>query len=69
MSPQLLRAAHQHFLTALKEPSIPQEKKKLARILRTPLPEPLATDLFSYDTFVRGVVKLGLSASFSSPKL
>ena len=63
MSPQLLRTAHQHFLNALKEPAIPQEKKKLARLLRAPLPEPLATDLFSYDAFVRGVIKLGLSAS------
>lgn len=61
MAANTLHSAHQLFLNALREPAVPYEKKKLARILRTALPEDLARDLFSYDTFVRGVIKMGLS--------
>lgn len=50
-------------MQAFKEPPSAAEKKKLVRLLKTPLPEDIDTELFSYDAFLRSLGRMSLSSS------
>ncbi|TDL15542.1 hypothetical protein BD410DRAFT_778000 [Rickenella mellea] len=56
--------AHTLFIQAFRTPTTPQHQKKLARILKTPLPDDIAKELFEYDAFLRclGSMSLNLDA-------
>ncbi|KAG9310945.1 hypothetical protein JVU11DRAFT_8819 [Chiua virens] len=49
------KMAHELFLQTFKSPKAPDEQKKLAKILKRPIPESIQKDLFEYDAFLRGL--------------
>jgi len=55
------KEAHKLFLRAFLDPQLAQEKKKLSRILKKPLPESISRELFEYDAFLRGLGRMSLS--------
>ncbi|KXN83197.1 putative lysine methyltransferase SET5 [Leucoagaricus sp. SymC.cos] len=56
------KKAHRLFVQAFKEPGTPLDVKKLAKILKKPLPKNLQTALFDYDTgFLRGLGRMSLN--------
>jgi len=58
------KKAYTLFLQAFKEPKTPQESKKLAKLLKKPLPEDIEHALLDYeDGFLRGLGRMSLSTS------
>ncbi|KAI6022917.1 hypothetical protein BKA83DRAFT_356490 [Pisolithus microcarpus] len=55
------RKAFELYLRTFKEPKTAPEQKKLAKILRKPIPESLQKELFGYDTFLRGLGRISLN--------
>ncbi|KAG0706186.1 hypothetical protein DFH29DRAFT_996092 [Suillus ampliporus] len=55
------RKAFELYLQAFKEPRTPAEQKKLARILKKPIPEELQKDTFEYQAFLRGLGRMSLN--------
>ncbi|TDL15556.1 SET domain-containing protein [Rickenella mellea] len=53
--------AHTLFVQAFRTPTTPQHQKKLARILKTPLPDDIAAELFEYDAFLRSLGRMSLN--------
>ncbi|TFK72380.1 SET domain-containing protein [Pluteus cervinus] len=54
--------AHKLFVEAFKEPTGSSEKKKLARLLKKPLPLDVESDIFQYDpNFLRGLGRMNLN--------
>ncbi|KAI6126309.1 hypothetical protein EDD16DRAFT_313552 [Pisolithus croceorrhizus] len=53
--------AFELYLQAFKEPKTALEQKKLAKILRKPIPESLQKELFGYDAFLRGLGRISLN--------
>ncbi|KAI6118164.1 hypothetical protein F5141DRAFT_604744 [Pisolithus sp. B1] len=53
--------AFELYLQAFKEPKTALEQKKLAKILRKPVPESLQKELFGYDAFLRGLGRISLN--------
>lgn len=61
------KEAHALYLVAFKLPKAPDEQKKLARMLKRPIPESIQNTLFAYDAFLRGLGRMSLSQSCSAP--
>lgn len=61
------KKAFQLFVQAFREPAQESEKKKLARVLKKPIPQEVLDELFEYDAFLRGLGRMSLSTSPSSP--
>lgn len=55
------KKAHELYLWAFKVPKASDEQKKLAKILKKPVPESIQRELFEYDTFLRGLGRMSLS--------
>ncbi|EPQ55921.1 SET domain-containing protein [Gloeophyllum trabeum ATCC 11539] len=55
------KKAHQLFVHAFQDPPTEQAKKKLSKILRKPLREDVAKELFEYDGFLRGLGRMNLN--------
>jgi hypothetical protein len=55
------KTAHALYLATFTSPNAPDEQKKLARILKKPLPESLHKDLFEYDAFLHGLGRMSLN--------
>lgn len=55
------RKAFELYLRTFKEPKTAPEQKKLAKVLRKPIPESLQKELFGYDTFLRGLGRISLN--------
>lgn len=53
--------AFELYLQTFKEPKTALEQKKLAKILRKPIPESLQKELFGYDAFLRGLGRISLN--------
>jgi hypothetical protein len=50
------------YVQAFKDPKAPQDQKKLAKILKRPLPEDVDHELFDYDAgFLRGLGRMSLN--------
>ena len=60
------RGAFELYLQAFKEPRTPAEQKKLARILKKPIPEELQKYTFEYQAFLRGLGRMGISKLFDN---
>jgi hypothetical protein len=55
------KKAHELYLQAFKEPTTVPNKKKLAKVLKKPVREDVANELFAYDSFLRGLGRMSLS--------
>lgn len=55
------RRAFELYLQAFKEPRTPAEQKKLARVLKKPIPEELQKFTFEYQAFLRGLGRMSLN--------
>ncbi|KAL4065513.1 hypothetical protein V8B97DRAFT_1166233 [Scleroderma yunnanense] len=55
------RKAFQLYIQAFKEPKTTAEQRKLAKILRKPIPESLQREFFEYDGFLRGLGRMSLN--------
>ncbi|KAG8215343.1 hypothetical protein J3R82DRAFT_8938 [Butyriboletus roseoflavus] len=55
------RKAHELYLWAFKAPKASDEQKKLARILKKPVPESIQREFFEYDGFLRGLGRMSLN--------
>jgi len=56
------KKAFELYLQAFREPKTPQDQKKLARILKKPLPVAIERSLFDYEAgFLRGLGKMSLN--------
>ena len=56
------KKAYTLFVQAFKEPKLPADEKKLARLLKRPLPEAVAAEMFAYDTgFLRALGRMSLN--------
>lgn len=64
---QSWKKAHELYLSAFKAPKAPDEQKKLAKILKRPLPEALQSELFEYAAFLRGLGRMSLSQCAQCP--
>ncbi|KAG6336301.1 hypothetical protein ID866_2777 [Astraeus odoratus] len=53
--------AFELYVHAFKDPKTTIEKKKLARVLRKPIPESLERELFEYEAFLRGLGRMSLN--------
>ncbi|KAH9476890.1 putative protein lysine methyltransferase SET5 [Psilocybe cubensis] len=49
------------YVKAFKEPVSPQDQKKLAKLLKKPLPEDVDYELFQYEGFLRGLGRMNLN--------
>jgi len=56
------QAAHRAFTQAFVEPPDTAQQKKLTKLLKRPLPKEVADGLFTYDGFLHGLGRMGLSA-------
>ena len=54
--------AFELYIQAFNAPESAGEQKKLAKILRRPIPETLHREFFKYDAFLRGLGRMSLSA-------
>lgn len=61
------KKAFQLYSQAFREPVQEAEKKKLARILKKPIPQEVIDELFDYEAFLRGLGRMSLSMSYRSP--
>ena len=59
----LWKKAHKLYIQAFHEPATEPEKKRLARLLKKPLPKEVSDTLFDYDAFLRGLGRMSLSES------
>jgi hypothetical protein len=55
------KKAYELYLWTFKAPKASHEQKKLARILKKPIPESIEKDLFEYDAFLHGLGRMSLS--------
>jgi len=55
------RRAFDLYLQAFKEPTLPVQQKKLARMLKKQIPQELQTDTFEYQAFLRGLGRMSLN--------
>ena len=55
------KKAHELYLWTFKAPKASDEQKKLARILKKPIPESIERDFFEYDAFLHGLGRMSLS--------
>lgn len=55
------KKAHELYICTFSSPKTLDEQKKLARILKKPVPETLQRYLFEYDAFLRGLGRMSLS--------
>ena len=55
------KKAHKLYIQAFHEPATETEKKRLAKLLKKPLPQDVADALFDYDAFLRGLGRMSLS--------
>ncbi|KII90144.1 hypothetical protein PLICRDRAFT_581341 [Plicaturopsis crispa FD-325 SS-3] len=53
--------AHTLFLQAFKEPKNSAQAKKLARLIKKPLPEEISRNIFEYDAFLHGLGRMSLN--------
>ena len=57
------KKAYTLFVQAFKEPKNPADQKRLAKLLKEPLPVDIERDLFEYEPgFLRNLGKMSLSA-------
>jgi hypothetical protein len=59
-------AAHQAFVQAFVSPPDVASQKKLAKLLKRPLPKEVADALFTYDGFLHGLGRMSLSCVMKS---
>ena len=57
------KKAHKLYVQAFQEPTTDAEKKRLAKLLKKPLPQDVADALFDYEAFLRGLGRMSLSTS------
>ena len=55
------KKAYKLYVQAFDAPSTPSDQKKLARLLKTRLPEHLHNQVFTYDGFLQGLGRMALS--------
>lgn len=55
------KKAHELYLWAFKAPKAPDEQKRLAKMLKKPVPESIQRELFEFDAFLRGLGRMSLS--------
>ncbi|KAJ3824482.1 hypothetical protein EV361DRAFT_928852 [Lentinula raphanica] len=55
------RRAFQLYMQAFKEPTTPQDQKKLAKLIKNPLRSDISQGLFQYDAFLRNLGKMSLN--------
>jgi len=55
------KKAYELYLWTFKAPKASHEQKKLARILKKPIPESIEKDLFEYDAFLHGLGRMSLN--------
>ncbi|KAF8440011.1 hypothetical protein L210DRAFT_3645933 [Boletus edulis BED1] len=55
------KRAHELYLWTFKLPTSPGDQKKLAKVLKKPVPESIQRDLFEYDAFLRGLGRMSLN--------
>ncbi|KAH8104125.1 hypothetical protein BXZ70DRAFT_888652 [Cristinia sonorae] len=55
------KKAFQLYEQAFREPTQASEKKKLARLLRKPIPQEVVDELFNYDAFLRNLGRMSLN--------
>ncbi|KDR78320.1 hypothetical protein GALMADRAFT_138424 [Galerina marginata CBS 339.88] len=55
------KKAYTLYVQAFKEPKAAQDQKKLARILKKPLPAEVDNELFGYEGFLRGLGRMSLN--------
>ncbi len=63
------KKAHKLYVQAFQEPATEPEKKRLAKLLKKPLPKEVSDTLFDYDAFLRGLGRMSLSKSLPPPPL
>jgi hypothetical protein len=56
------QAAHSAFTQAFVAPPDTAQQKKLAKLLKQPLPKEIADALFTYEGFLHGLGRMSLSA-------
>lgn len=59
--PDAWRRLHGLLLNAFKEPAVEADRKKLARILKKPLPEDIEQALFSFEGLLHNLGRMNLS--------
>ena len=57
------KKAHELYLSTFRDAPTPDGKKKLARLIKKPLPKDIAEELFGYEGFLRGLGRVSLSQS------
>ena len=55
------KKAHKLYVQAFQEPPTDAEKKRLAKLLKKPLPQDIADMFFDYEAFLRGLGRMSLS--------
>ncbi|KAH9886713.1 SET domain-containing protein [Cubamyces lactineus] len=55
------KKAHKLYVQAFHEPATETEKKRLAKLLKKPLPQNVSEALFDYDAFLRGLGRMSLN--------
>ena len=59
------KKAHKLYVQAFQEPATEPEKKRLAKLLKKPLPQDISDMFFDYDAFLRGLGRMSLSTSLA----
>ncbi|RPD63401.1 SET domain-containing protein [Lentinus tigrinus ALCF2SS1-6] len=57
----LWKKAHKLYVQAFQEPATEPEKRRLAKLLKKPLPKEVSDTLFDYDAFLRGLGRMSLN--------
>ncbi|THH13315.1 hypothetical protein EW146_g6893 [Bondarzewia mesenterica] len=55
------KKAHQLFVQAFQSPTSSPDQKKLARLLKKPIPAEIVQNIFPYDAFLRGLGRMSLN--------
>jgi len=55
------KAAHKVYIQAFRSPVDPAHQKKLAKLVKQPLPEDIESELFPYESFLRGLGRMNLN--------
>ena len=55
------KKAHKLYVQAFQEPPTDAEKKRLAKLLKKPLPQDITDMFFDYEAFLRGLGRMSLS--------
>ena len=53
------------YVQAFQEPATEAEKKRLAKILKKPLPQDIVDMFFDYEAFLRGLGRMSLSENLA----